>query len=237
MIAALLPPIREPVSQLIDGPKIRGQVKEYSTTHTLDLAYHMGLISRPEWRRLKRAYDIRKDLEHEDDQYEAGVEDCVYVFRTCIEIVLSKDPISPVRVVDIKDVIESPTKVGLSRELLDDFESAPDKRQLEIGKFLISAARDEKKPDIVRQNAVEALRALRPIVRKSARAQIGQHMQEVLRKQVAELADMKIAAAAGITPYLKQAKVKHFFDGFYDELAKVGYRWTSHAQHRRLLED
>ena len=54
------------------------EVHEYSTTHTLDLTYHMGLISRPEWRRLKRAYDIRKDLEHEDDQYEAGVEDCVY---------------------------------------------------------------------------------------------------------------------------------------------------------------
>jgi hypothetical protein len=65
-------------------------IQEYSTTHTLDLAYHMGLINRPEWRRLRRAYDIRKDLEHEDDQYEAGIEDCVYVFRTCIEIVLSK---------------------------------------------------------------------------------------------------------------------------------------------------
>lgn len=213
------------------------EVQEYSTAHTLDLAYHMGLISRPEWRRLKRAYDIRKDLEHEDDQYEAGVEDCVYVFRTCIEIVLSKDPIAPVRVADVKDVIESPKGVGLSGEVRDDFQSAPDKRQIDICKFLISAARDEKKPDIVRQNAIEALRSLQPIVRKSARAQIGQHMQDVLRKRVAELADMKIAAAAGITPYLKQSKVKHFFDELHSELVKVGYRWTSNAQHRKLLED
>ena len=84
-------------------------VQEYSVTHTLDLAYHMGLISRPEWRRLKRAYDIRKDLEHEDDQYEAGIEDCVYVFRTCIEIVLSRDPISPVRVADIRRLFKRQT--------------------------------------------------------------------------------------------------------------------------------
>jgi hypothetical protein len=213
------------------------EIYEYSTTHTLDLAYHMGLISRPEWRRLKRAYDIRKDLEHEDDQYEASVEDCVYVFRTCIDVVLSRDPVSPVRVTDVKDIIESPDKVALSKELLEDFEGAPDKRQLEIGKFLISVARNAKKPDIVRQNAVEALRSLDPILRKSARAQIGQHMQEILKGKPADLADMKIAAAAGITPYLKQIRVKQFFEDLHDRFVQVGYRWTSHSDHRKLLDD
>lgn len=212
-------------------------IHEYSTTHTLDLAYHMGLISRPEWRRLKRAYDIRKDLEHEDDQYEAGVEDCVYVFRTCIEIVLSKDPISPVRVVDVKDIIESPKRVLLSKEVLDDFSGAPDKRQLEICKFLISVSRDQKKPDIVRQNAIEALRSLQPIIRKAARAQLGQHMQEILKGKPIALGDMKIAAAAGITPYLKQSKVKEYFNELFDRFEQVGFRWTSHDQHRRLLDD
>jgi hypothetical protein len=212
-------------------------IHEYSTTHTLDLAYHMGLINRPEWRRLKRAYDIRKDLEHEDDQYEAGVEDCVYVFRTCIEIVLSRDPISPVRVADVKDIIETPKNVALSTEMLEDFSSAPDKRQLEICKFLIGISRDSKKPDIVRQNAIEALRSLRSIVRKSAGAQIGQFMQELLKGKPADLADMKVAAAAGITPYLKQGRVKQFFDQFHAELVKVGYRWTSHDEHRKLLDD
>lgn len=213
------------------------EIYEYSTTHTLDLAYHMGLISRPEWRRLKRAYDIRKDLEHEDDQYEAGVEDCVYVFRTCIEIVLSRDPISPVRIADVKEIIESPKNVALSKEMLDDFSGAPDTRQLEIAKFLISVSGDNKKPDIVRQNAVEALRSLRLHVRTSARAKIGQYMQEQLKAKPADLADMKIAAAVGITPYLKQLKVKQFFSDFLDRLAKVGYRWTSHEQHRKLLDD
>jgi len=213
------------------------EIYEYSTTHTLDLAYHMGLINRPEWRRLKRAYDIRKDLEHEDDQYEASVEDCVYVFRTCIDIVLSRDPISPVRVTDVKDIIESPKNVALSKELLDDFEGAPDKRQLEIGKFLISVARNAKKPDIVRQNAVEALRSLNPILRKSARAQIGQYMQELLKGKPADLADMKIAAAAGITPYLKQARVKEFFKELHTKFVQVGFRFTSHSDHRKLLDD
>lgn len=213
------------------------EIHEYSTTHTLDLAYHMGLISRAEWRRLKRAYDIRKDLEHEDDQYEAGIEDIVYVFRTCIEIVLSKDPISPVRVVDVKDIIESPSKVLLSKELLDDFEGAPDKRQLEIAKFLISVSRDQKKPDIVRQNAIEALRSISQIVRKSARAQIGQYMQELLKGAPIDLADMKIAAAAELTPYLKQSRVKAFFEELHTKFVQVGSRWTSNDQHRKLLDD
>jgi hypothetical protein len=213
------------------------EVQEYSTTHTLDLAYHMGLISRPDWRRLKRAYDIRKDLEHEDDQYEAGIEDCVYVFRTCIEIVLSRDPVSPVRVVDIKEIVESPKRVALSKEMLENFTSAPDKRQFEIAKFLIRASRDEKKPDIVRQNAIEALRSLRSIVRKSARAQIGQYMQEVLTTKAADLPDMKIAAAMGVTPYLKQSKVNQFFSDFHRRLVQVGHRWTSHDQHQKLLDD
>ena len=213
------------------------EIHEYSTTHTLDLTYYMGLISRPEWRRLKRAYDIRRDLEHEDDQYEASVEDCVYVFRTCIEIVLSKDPISPVRIADVKGIIESPQNVTLSREMLDDFSGAPDTRQLEIAKFLVSTSGDSKKPDIVRQNAVEALRSIRPHVRTSACAKIGQYMQGRLKTKPVDLATMKIAAAVGITPYLKQSKVKQFFSEFLVKFRKVGYRWTNHEQHRQLLDD
>ena len=212
-------------------------VHDYSTTHALDLAYHMGLINRPEWRKLKRAYDIRKDLEHEDDQYEAGIEDCVYIFRTCIDIVLSKDPISPVRVADVKDIIESPTNVALSSEMLSDFSSAPDKRQLEISKFLISISRDGKKPDIVRQNAIEALRSLRSFLRKSAGAAVGQYMQELLKGKPIDVADMKVAAAAGIVPYLKQSRVKEYFEGFHGQLVKAGHRWTSYDLHRKLLDD
>ena len=212
-------------------------IYEYSTTNTIDLVYHMGLINRPEWRRLKRAYDIRKDLEHEDDQYEAGVEDCVYVFRTCIEIVLSRDPISPVRITDIKANIESAEKIALSIELINDFESAPDKRQEEIFKFLISMARTKEKPDIVRQNAIETLRTLRSVTRKSAQAQVGQFIQETLKTNPIGLADMKIAAAAGITAYLKQSKIKQFFLDFIGNLQETGHGWRNHAGHGKILDD
>lgn len=212
-------------------------IYDYSTTNTLDLAYRMGLISRPEWRRLKRAYDIRKDLEHEDDQYEASVEDCVYVFRTCIEIVLSVDPIAPVQVADIKDIIEAPAHVSLSAELVDDYDNAPGMRQIEITKFLISTSRDNKKPDIIRQNAIEALRTLEPHTRKEIKATLGQFMQETLKRKPIELADMKIAAAAGITPYLKQAKMRVFLEGFLERMDYVGYRWRRYDQHSKLLDD
>lgn len=212
-------------------------VHDYSSSNTLDLAYHMGLVSRPEWRKLKRAYEIRRDLAHEDDQYEAGIEDCVYVFRTCVEIVLSRDPISPVRVTDIKDIIETPNKIILPSEVVDDFANAPDKRQVEIQKFLISASRDDRKPDIVRQNAIEVLRLLSQSSRKSARAQVGQHLQESLRSKPISLADMKVADAAGVTPYLKQSKVKEFFEMMYSHFEGTGYRWDQNRQHVKLLDD
>ncbi|MDE1516057.1 hypothetical protein PUN32_13765 [Vibrio sp. dsl-7] len=41
-------------------------IENYSVSRIIDLAYRMGLLSRPEYRRILRAYDIRKDLEHED---------------------------------------------------------------------------------------------------------------------------------------------------------------------------
>jgi hypothetical protein len=212
-------------------------IYELSTTNTLDLAYYMGLVNRPEWRRLKRAYDIRKDLEHEDDEYEAGVEDCVYIFRTCVEIVLSQDPVSPIRIQDLKDIIEAPNHVTLSKEIVDDFSQAPDTRQLDIFKFLISTARDSEKTDIVRQNAMESLRTLQSEARKSALSQIGEHVQQTLKKKPLAAIDMKVAAAAGITPYLKQAKTRQFFEEFFKRMEKIGHHWTQYEQHDDLLDD
>jgi len=226
-------------SDLYKLPSIKkaDDVYDYSTTHTLDLAYRMGLLSRSDWRRLKRAYDIRKDLEHEDDQYEAGVEDCVYVFSTCIEIVLSKDAIAPIRVVDFKEIVESPRGVSPSSQMIEEFEKAPDTRQIEISKFLISTCRAADKADIVRQNAIEALRALRPVVRRSVLAELGQYVQELVKRRPIDFADAKIAAAAGVTPYLRQTRLKEFFDGFYKDMVRVGHSWRAHGEHGRLLDD
>jgi len=63
-----LPPISKPED-----------VEEYSTSKLIDLVYRMGILSRAEWRRLARVYEIRRDLEHEDNEYEAQIEDCIYV--------------------------------------------------------------------------------------------------------------------------------------------------------------
>jgi hypothetical protein len=56
-------------------------LEKYDTGKLINLAYRMGLLSWPEFRRVSRVFDIRKDLEHEDDEYEAGVEDVVYIFK------------------------------------------------------------------------------------------------------------------------------------------------------------
>src|SRR5713101_7851275 len=37
-------------------------LESYSPFHTLELAYRMGLLDRPDWKRLRRAYEIRRDL-------------------------------------------------------------------------------------------------------------------------------------------------------------------------------
>ena len=58
---------------------------------------------------MRRCYDIRRDLEHEDDEYEAEIEDVVYMFRSCVEIVLAQDPIQLLQVSEVEDVIRSPT--------------------------------------------------------------------------------------------------------------------------------
>jgi hypothetical protein len=89
-----------------------------------------------------------RDLEHEDDEYEAGVEDCVYIFTTCIEVILARDPIHLLRVTDIKVLIEQASAVVPSITLLEDYERAPQPRQEEICKFLISIALDKSQSDI-----------------------------------------------------------------------------------------
>src|ERR1700719_3480894 len=88
-------------------------VESYPTAKLIDLAYRMGLLSRAEWRRVCRCYEIRRDLEHEDDEYEAGIEDCVYIFTTCVEVILSRDPIQLVKVTDFKELIEQASAIVL----------------------------------------------------------------------------------------------------------------------------
>ncbi len=210
-------------------------VDNYSTAKLLDLAYRMGLLTRPEWRRLTRAYDIRRDLEHEDSEYEAGVEDCIYIFKTCIEAVLAKDPVNLIRVAEIKQVVEASGPAVADLELVEDYERAPDTRQLEILKFLVSTALNDGEPELVRQNAIAVLGALAIPTRDNVRVQLAKSIQDALNRQPLTDAHVRVAHVAGVLPYLRKAQRVSFFRAFNDRLHRVGYHWKGHAYHGALL--
>lgn len=209
-------------------------IEHYSTAKLIDLAYRMGLFSRPEWRRVSRCYEIRRDLEHEDDEYEAGVEDCVYIFSTCIEVILSRDPIQLIRVTDFKDLIEQATAVIPDAVVLEDYERAPQKRQEEILKFLISHALDKSTADVVQQNAFTCLSYLRPITQQATLVTIGEHLQGKAGRSIdARMA--RVANAVGVFPYLRQSARRSFFESVFENMKKVGTNWSAYEKHGELL--
>jgi hypothetical protein len=212
-------------------------VENYPTDKLLDLAFYMGILTHPEWRRMKRCYDIRRDLEHEDDQYEAGVEDCVYVFATCIEVVLSRDPVHLLKVTDVKDVVEQPVALFPKQELLEDYKNAPDPRQLEILKFLVGTALKTDNPDIVRQNAYAMLLHLQPVTRNPAKLELAKHMQEKIGRQGLTLLLFKLSNAAGVLAYLKDSSRRDFFASYLHRLTTVGDGWRAYASHGKPLEE
>lgn len=212
-------------------------VENYPTDKLLDLAFHMGILTHPEWRRMKRCYEIRRDLEHEDDQYEAGVEDCVYVFTTCIEVVLSRDPVHLLKVTDVKDVVEQPVPLFPKQELLEDYKNAPDPRQLEILKFLVATALKTDNPDIVRQNAFVMLKHVQASTRTPAKLELAKHIQERVGRQGLTLILFKVSNAAGVLPYLKDNSRRDFFAGYLQRLAAIGDGWRAFAKHREPLEE
>jgi hypothetical protein len=220
-------------------PKIERaeDVDNLSVSHTIDLVYRMGLLSRPEWRRILRVYDIRKDLEHEDDEYEAGVEDCFYIFKTCVDVVLAKDPIHVIKLTDIKDIVENPVPSTLGQAVLDDYKYAPQPRQLEIYKFLISSALNSNHADIIRQNCFNVLGILRELTNKQVIIDFASDFQGKLGRRCPTIVEARVVAAAGILPYLKQANLKDLFTAFHLEMEKTGYSFKSYQKHGELLRN
>lgn len=210
---------------------------KYTAFDVLELAYRMGLLSRPEWKRLRRAYDIRRDLEHEDDEYLATLEDIVYVFKSSIEIVLSREPQELLRVDDVEALIQAPQNVGPSADFLEDYAKAPEPRQLEIGQYLVRMALNDKAADIVRQNAVEALRAFQASTLNAVKIALAGQVQERTKRKPLSLADVKVAEAAGFRPYLKQRQLESFFSEMAAKFDAVGHVWTAHSRHQAILDD
>lgn len=210
-------------------------VENYPTSKLIDLSYRMGLLTRPEWRRVSRSYEIRRDLEHEDDEYEAGVEDCVYIFTTCIDVILSVDPINLLKVTDVKTVVEQSAAVVPGQELLEDIERAPQPRQLEIMKFLVGIALDRKQSDIVQQNAYVFLGFFRPKTNNQVLLALSQDFQTRIGRNGLDQRHARVASASGVMPYLRQSARRELFESYLGRMAEVGTRWTANAHHGDLL--
>lgn len=209
-------------------------VENYSTARIIDLAYRMGLLNRAEWRRMSRCYEIRRDLEHEDDEYEAGIEDLVYIFHTAVDVVLAKDPIQLVKLTDFKDLVEQAQASVPDDVLLEDFQSAPQPRQEQIGKFLIATALDKDQSDLVQQNAYTALGYLSERFDAHVRTKLGTHLQEKVGRRLTRRA-ARVASNSGLMPYMRQTARAAFFDDVFDQMTKVGYSWQGYAEHGELL--
>jgi len=207
----------------------------YSVTHILDLAHGMGLLTRPEWKRIKRAYEIRRDLEHEDDEYEAQVEDCVYMFRSAIEIVLSRDPVQILKVSDVKALVQSPSRVTPTAQFIEDFKTAPDLRQKEIGDFLVSQALSEKNPDIVRENSVACLSVFNATIRNTVKIGLAASLESRLNRSPMDMQHARVAASGGFFPYLSGSLVKEFCLNYAKSLWAVGYGWQQNMKHGEIL--
>ena len=212
-------------------------IEQYTTTNVLKLAYRMGLLTRPAWRRLQRAYDIRKDLEHEDDEYEASSADCLYVFEACIKDVLSQDPIQVLKLTDVKAVIEQSEPSVLKGLALEEFEYAPEPRQREIYQYVISVSLDAKKPDIVRENCYNTLTSLREVVRSNVLIEIAKDFVERIGREEPSALEFRVAYAGGVVPYLKKLQVKAFFESHLTRLKSTSHHWSHYESHRTVLAD
>ena len=210
---------------------------EYNVSKLIDLAYKMGLLSRPEWRRITRAYEIRKDLEHEDYIYEANISDCMYVFSSCIDIILSKDPIRPIRVTEIKNIIEEPENISLDISVINDYERAPEKRQDDIIKFLISNSLNTSNPEITRSNCINSLNSLKPITSNKVLLDNSNYIMKKIGRRTPTFDEFKVYCSAGIIPYFRQDTLIQFFTKYGERLNRVSYSWTSNGSHNDILSE
>jgi hypothetical protein len=216
-------------------PKITKEddVYDYRVRHLIDLAYHMGILSRENWKRMQRAYDIRNDLEHEDSTYIANESDTIYIFQTCIDSVLSKDPIRIIKVSDVKVLIESEETVSVDDILLEDYKTALIARQQEIMKMLISVVMDPGKPDVIRQNAFSVLKIFNQYTHNDVRLYLANFFQS--RSRNLSNLSARVFYAAGIFGYTDIIVRKHFFSEILRNMDEIGFSWEKNIYHREVL--
>lgn len=212
-------------------------ILNYNVSKTIDLSYRIGLLSRAEWRRMHRCYEIRRDLEHEDNEYEAVLEDCFYIFKSTIDTVLSKDPIELLKITDVKQIVENPTELTISEEFLEDYKGAPILRQKEIAQYLIAVAYDPKQPDIVRENCVEMMRHLSEITNTQVIIDTAKTLEDKLGRNPIDLITAKLGHATSASGYFKKVKLKDFYSLLLSEIKNASSDWNQQTAVMTKFED
>ncbi|MFT3918209.1 hypothetical protein [Cloacibacterium sp.] len=212
-------------------------ILNYNVSKTIDLSYRIGLLSRAEWRRMHRCYEIRRDLEHEDNEYEAVLEDCFYIFKSTIDTVLSKDPIKLLKITDVKQIVENPTELTISEEFLEDYKGAPILRQKEIAQYLIAVAYDPKQPDIVRENCVEMMRHVGEITNTQVIIDTAKILEDRLGRNPIDLITAKLGHATSASGYFKKVKLKDFYNQLLSEIKAASSDWSEQTKVMVKFED
>lgn len=229
--------IAEDVTKLYKLPPVTKaeDLDHYPVSKIIELAYRIGLLSKPEWRRISRCYEIRSDLEHEDNEYEAGIEDCIYIFKTCIEAILARDPIQSIKISDVKDLISQPVVSRPSEELIEDYKHAPETRQEEICKFLISHSLKIENADIIQQNSFNFLAIFSAHSKSQVVLNLATFFSSILKRKGLDPRHARVALAAGVFPYLRIKQRTEFYESFFAQMEKVGSHWDGYHEHGELL--
>lgn len=212
-------------------------LENYSTKNIIDLSYRIGILKRSEWRRVQRCYEIRKDLEHEDNEYEAVLEDCFYIFKSSIEVVLSQDPVELLKLTDVKQIVEEPKRITVTEELIQNYEHAPDLRQKEILTFLLSTVFNDGQPDLVRENAFELLGTFNTKTKTPVIIQIAQYLEEKIGKKSLDINTARVSHAVGATAYFKKTKLKDFYSWILSVFKKSNSDWNEQTKVVTMFHD
>lgn len=212
-------------------------ILNYNVSKTIDLSYRIGLLSRAEWRRIHRCYEIRRDLEHEDNDYEAVLEDCFYIFKTTIDTVLSKDPTQLLQITDVKQIVQNPIELSISEQFLEDYAHAPILRQKEISQYLLAIASDFSQPDIVRENCVEMMRHIREITNTQVTIEIAKNLEDRIGRNPIDILSAKLGHAFGATGYFKKVKLKDYYSSLLEEIKSASNDWNKQTNVMAKFED
>lgn len=213
------------------------EILNYNVSKTIDLSYRIGLLSRAEWRRMHRCYEIRRDLEHEDNEYEAVLEDCFYIFKSTIDTVLSKDPIELLKIIDVKQLVENSVGLTISEEFLEDYKGAPILRQKEIAQYLIAISYDSKQPDIVRENCVEMMRHISELTNTQVVIDTAKILEDKLGRNPIDLITAKLGHATKASGYFKKVKLKDFYSLLLSEIKTASSDWNEQTKVMVKFED